>query len=49
MATLCKSSGKELENNAIINIIDIVTKYNTCGRRGRLRLRQRLDWIDTLC
>jgi len=26
-----------------------VTKYNTCGRRGRLRLRQRLDWIDTLC
>ena len=27
----------------------IVTKYNTCGRRGRLRLRQRLDWIDTLC
>ena len=26
-----------------------VTKYSTRGRRGRLRLRQRLDWIDTLC
>jgi len=25
------------------------TKYSTRGRRGRLRLRQRLDWIDTLC
>jgi len=30
-------------------IIVHVTKYSTRGRRGRLRLRQRLDWIDTLC
>ena len=28
---------------------ECVTKYSTRGRRGRLRLRQRLDWIDTLC
>jgi len=31
------------------NMEESVTKYNTCGRRGRLRLRQRLDSMDTLC
>jgi len=41
--------GRRITEITPFSVPNPVTKYNTCGRRGRLRLRQRLDWIDTLC